>query len=76
MVNHSFLNVNHRVWGAHQCLKYFSTFVKLRVYFLEEYFLSYDEDAFSSSSDLVQMEMLGRSDLFDIHMVNLQDTTF
>lgn len=76
MVTRSFLNVNHRVWGAHQYLKYFSAFVKLRVYFLEEYFLSYDEDAFSSSSDSVQMEMLERSDLFDIHIINLQDTTF
>lgn len=76
LVTNYFLNANHRVWGAHPCLKYFSTFVKLRVYFLEEYFLSYDEDYFSSSSDLVQMEMLESSDLFDIHIINLRDTTF
>ena len=49
----------------------FSAFVKLWVYLLEEYFISFDENYFSSSSDLVPMEMLEKTDLFDIHVLIL-----
>lgn len=49
----------------------FFTFVKLWVYLLEEYFISFDENYFSSSSDLVPMKMLEKTDLFDIHVLIL-----
>lgn len=49
----------------------FFAFVKLWVYLLEEYFTSFDENCFSSSSDLVPMKMLEKTDLFDIHVLIL-----